>query len=362
MPLQDLTPELRTRLSRVERAVGVFVVLATLLLLTGFFYYLYHTAEAKGWFISKVTYYTYLHTGHGLKAGDPVKLMGFDVGEIKRVEAMAPYDAYDVFVEFRIKSPYYGYLWSDSKVKVAAADFLGGRYLEVTKGVNGRPTVKEENQSLFLLADIEKGLYEPMAKHSRYELKAVEAPAVTDQLQTMVAKVEAAIPGILGITNRINDVLASANVTITNLNVTDLGARPVLTNLAVITSQLRDPHGSLGEWIIPTNINRQVQTTLTSANMTLTSANTTVVTANTNLVEVAAALKRSLDNAAQITSNLNAQVQANSLILGEISDLVIHTDEVMQGLKRNWLLKSSFTGVTNEPVKSIVVPGIGGSR
>ena len=28
MPVQDLTPQLRTRLSRVERAVGVFVILA----------------------------------------------------------------------------------------------------------------------------------------------------------------------------------------------------------------------------------------------------------------------------------------------------------------------------------------------
>ncbi|OHE81542.1 MAG: hypothetical protein A2107_12615 [Verrucomicrobia bacterium GWF2_62_7] len=253
MPLQDLTPELRTRLSRVERAVGAFVLLATLLLLTGFVYYLRHTAERKGWFIPKVSYYTYLHTGHGLKAGDPVKLMGFDVGEITRVEAMPPFEEYDVFVEFRVKSPYYGYLWTDSKVKVAAADFLGGRYLEVTKGVSGKATVKEENQNLFLLADAGKGLYEPVAKQKHYGLEAVESPAVTDQLQAMVAKVEAALPGILGITNRVNDVLTSATIAITrattaitNLDATVLGARPVLTNLTVITSQLRDPRGSLG--------------------------------------------------------------------------------------------------------------------
>ncbi|MCX6898632.1 MAG: MlaD family protein [Verrucomicrobia bacterium] len=355
MPLQDLTPELRTRLSRVERAVGAFVLLATLLLLTGFVYYLRHTAERKGWFIPKVSYYTYLHTGHGLKAGDPVKLMGFDVGEITRVEAMPPFEEYDVFVEFRVKSPYYGYLWTDSKVKVAAADFLGGRYLEVTKGVSGKATVREENQNLLLLADAGKGLYEPVAKQKHYGLEAVESPAVTDQLQAMVAKVEAALPGILGITNRVNDVLTSATIAITNLDATVLGARPVLTNLAVITSQLRDPRGSLGEWLIPTNINRQVQTTLTSAN-------TTIVTANTNMVEIAAVLKRTLEDSAQITSNLNAQVQANSLILNKISALVIHSDELMQGLKRNWLLKSSFTGVTNEPVKSIVVPAIGGGK
>jgi len=47
MALQDLTPQLRTRLSRVERAVGWFVFIATALLLFGFGYYIYHTAERK---------------------------------------------------------------------------------------------------------------------------------------------------------------------------------------------------------------------------------------------------------------------------------------------------------------------------
>jgi hypothetical protein len=50
MALQDLTPQLRTRLSRMERAVGWFVFLATALLLFGFGYYIYNVAESKGWF------------------------------------------------------------------------------------------------------------------------------------------------------------------------------------------------------------------------------------------------------------------------------------------------------------------------
>ena len=50
MALQDLTPQLRTRLSRMERAVGWFVFLAMLLLAFGFVYYVYATAERKGWF------------------------------------------------------------------------------------------------------------------------------------------------------------------------------------------------------------------------------------------------------------------------------------------------------------------------
>ena len=58
MALQDLTPQLRTRLSRMERAVGWFVFLATALLLFGFGYYIYHTAERKGWFKIKAPFHT----------------------------------------------------------------------------------------------------------------------------------------------------------------------------------------------------------------------------------------------------------------------------------------------------------------
>src|SRR5271157_4130928 len=80
MALQDLTPQLRTRLSRMERAVGWFVMLALAALVFGFAYYVYHTAERKGWFLTKAPYYTYAASGSGLKVGERVTLMGYDAG------------------------------------------------------------------------------------------------------------------------------------------------------------------------------------------------------------------------------------------------------------------------------------------
>jgi len=68
MALQDLTPQLRTRLNRVEKAVGWFVLLAAALLLSGFVYYLYQTALRKGWFIDKIRYQTSLSNATGLNA------------------------------------------------------------------------------------------------------------------------------------------------------------------------------------------------------------------------------------------------------------------------------------------------------
>ncbi len=366
MPLQDLTPELRTRLSRVEHVVGLFIAVATLLLVAGFVYYIYHTAIRKGWFDIKVTYYTCIDDATGLKPGAPVKLMGFDVGEITLVTARDPEDAPPVHVEFQIKRPYYGYIWTDSKVRISAGDFLGNRFMEVVIGVNGKPTVREDKKDVLILTDPANGLYEPAfvsgKKPRFYGLECEESPALTRRLEAVVKKVEQGIPGFLALTNKIADVLSCGANVIANVDATVVGTRTVMTNLAVITGSLRDPRGSLGDWIIPTNVHRQITTAMDSANNTFTAATATLTTANTNVAAIAALLKRSLEDSAAITSNLNAQVQANSTILSELSGLIIHSDELMQGLKRHWLLKDSFTGQTNAPLKSIVVPGVGGGR
>ena len=90
MPLQDLTPQLRTRLNPMEKIVGWFILAATALMVLGFAYYLYRTAEQRGWFEVKARYYTYSDTGAGLAVGDPVQLMGFDIGRITRIMPMPP--------------------------------------------------------------------------------------------------------------------------------------------------------------------------------------------------------------------------------------------------------------------------------
>jgi ABC-type transporter Mla subunit MlaD len=141
MALQDLTPQLRTRLSRMERAVGLFVIVAAALLAFGFIYYVYATAERKGWFKIKAHYFTFTEAATGLKEGDPVRLMGLDVGQITKIETM-PGDDFErnIYVEFSLKDPYYDYLWTEgSRARVATVDFLGKRVLEVTKGTGGHP-------------------------------------------------------------------------------------------------------------------------------------------------------------------------------------------------------------------------------
>jgi ABC-type transporter Mla subunit MlaD len=358
MPLQDLTPQLRTRLRRVEKLVGLFVTIATLLLLSGFAYYLYHTAARKGWFVPRALYHTYVFSAEGLAEGDPVIMMGFSVGEIVNIEAQPPESYYPVFVQFEIRKPYYGYIWADSKLKIAAADFLGRRQIEITKGYAGMPTIQEKEGRVTGL--LVKDAYVPPEKLlTGIYMAPAEEPALTERAEKLVAQVEAALPNILSLTNQLASTLGNvANLTsnaaslTANANTLVADAHPIVTNIVAITDNLKNPKGSLGEWVIPSDLNKQLNTTVGSANMTVTNMNAqiTVLLANLNL---------SLVNLANITSNLNSQVQANDQILSELSSLVIETDTMLQGLKRHWLLKGAFPAdPTKQPQQPILQPTV----
>lgn len=376
MALQDLTPRLRTRLSRLEWTVGLFVALATLILLAGLAYYFRHEAEKRGWFKTKVKYFTFVDSAAGLKVGAPVKMMGFDVGEITDIKAQPPEDYYfNVYVEFEVMEPHFGYLWTTGSVaKVAADGFLGNRYIEVTKGNGGKATYQEKNVTNWFFGERvhaevtgmwnrEKGDYVPVKPDSKYWLKAQEAPAINDRLEKLANQVEEALPNILGLTNQLTATLNGSSAAMSNVNQIISDLRPVSSNIVFITETLKNPKGSLGDWLIPTNISsqleltivsanqaltnanvaiKQLDTTLASANGTVVSVNQVVTNANDHLASMVSNINVSLSNLALITSNLNSQVQANTNILTEISSTVTNADILLQGLRRHWFLRSAF--------------------
>jgi ABC-type transporter Mla subunit MlaD len=373
MALQDLTPQLRTRLGRMERAVGWFVLLATAVLVFGFGYYIYNTAARKGWFIQKISYSTSLANATGLKQGDPVTLMGFSVGEITKIEANGPFDPYGVTVFFWVKKPYYGYVWSDSMVK-AANSGLWGRALELTKGVEGVPTVQEDSgkRAIGLLKRevVDQGVkqatsggkalsaalnelnaaakaqpetfYAGLQTAPVYWMTPQESPAVTERLERVVDQVEKALPNFLRLTNELGMILASTASATSNFAAIASNTVPTSDHLAALAKQLRG-EGALGAWILPPGGPDQLASTLTNVN-SLT-GNT-----DTNLNLLVSELARSLDSLANITSNLNSQVQANTNIVTSLSDIIVHTDDLVQGMKRHWLFRSAFkTPKTNAP-------------
>lgn len=356
MAVQDLTPQLRTRLSRLEKAVGWFVTIATLLLLAGLAYYVRSVARNKGWFVTKAPYFTYLASGAGIKVGDKVRLMGFNAGEITKIVPEEPGKEFNVYVEFEITRPDYGYVWDDSVVKVKSAGLLGDRFLEITKGGSRRTnnlsaTYREDAQgkltSIYL--DQENVFTNWHKGDKPYWLFAEEPPELASQLDDMVGMLKVSLTNILFLTNALTKTLTNAAEATGHLNELLVGAKPIVANLAVITGNITNPLGSLGEWLLPVAMNAQVTTLLTNANATVGNVNTTVTNVNTNLVVVLSQVIVSLENLAGITSNLNAQVQSNTNIVSSLSSLITDADGLVQGLKKHWLLRSAFK--EKEPAK-----------
>lgn len=352
MPVQDLTPQLRTRLSRVERVVGVFVTVATLLLLAGFSYYVYHTGLRKGWWTFKARYYTEVESGAGLAVGGEVRLLGFTVGRITKVEANEPFKSPAVHVAFYILHPYQGYVWTDSRAKVVAGDFLGGRIIEITPGGSSIDPNSTNKVELFAsykeidgkwhVLDEQSGEYVPEEKTKGYWLVALESPAAMERLEMIANRAQEALPGILDMTNRVNLVLSNIATVTAEAQVLLSAALPTMTNIQVITSNLREPKGSLGEWALPNNLHTQLLQTLASANITLTNASKMIANTDTNVLTLVTNLDQTLINLANITSNLNQQVQGNTNLIRSISDLITNADDMVQGLKRHWFLRSAF--------------------
>jgi ABC-type transporter Mla subunit MlaD len=346
MAHQDLTPRLRTRLNRMERAVGAFLLAAVVLFLAGLGYYLFHQAVKKGWFLQRVPYYIYVADASGLNVGDPVRMMGFDIGRITAIIPMPPDpwfadNQYNVFIRFEVIEPNYGYIWTDSRVRLNPGDLLGNRQLEVMKGRTGSATtIERDGVVIEILSDKDPDASVRLTPDSKgIWLQTDETPVVSERINRLVAAVESALPVM---TNQLGLLLSSSTQTLSNINLLTLDGRAlasnldhVAQNLAAATDRLREPGDSLGRWLFPADFGEQLESTLATAESTLTGV-------DTNLALLVEQVAISLENLALITSNLHAQVLANTNILSEISQAVVHTDELVQGLKRHWFLKSAF--------------------
>ena len=309
---------LDTELRRtVARLIGVRAVVSTLLLGSGFGYYLYHTARAKGWFDVKAPFYTYVDSAGGFKVGDKVKLMGAEAGEITLIRPMSPdseeyFEGHFVYVEFIVRRHWIGYVWNDSKVRVNAGDLLGGRYLEILQGGWAGYTNHDGSKKVLQAAYKftgprisemwvdQRGAYTNFAAHAKpYYLAADESLALTRRAEQLVAQAEAALPNILSLTNRVAALLATSTHALSNLDTRIAEIKPIVSNANYlvaslhpisanaqrITANLTHPAGSLGTWLLPTNLNTGAEQTLATVRATLTDARNTITNANAALAD-----------------------------------------------------------------------------
>ena len=384
MALQDLTPQLRTRLHKVEWLVMLFLVGAVAVAVALFAWFIRTTGEARGWWVTEVPYYTFVPQATGIHTGTPVQLMGFKVGQVTRVdpinlEQRRSWDSYasnnfNVFVGFTVRGEYPGYINTDSRVTIGGfpVDIAGGIVLEISVGTpegivtttnlpGGRTGVLWD-QFAYKLPSLERTnrflKYSPLSKGNQgYYLSLDQSETLTAQAQRIMAKVD-----------RVSGVIDVALPGMTN------ELQTVLRNLRLITTELQpvlERPGGMGALLIPTNLNQRLDTVLADVhqqserlgpvfdrvNKTLDTAQETSQRAGPLLDDI----RRAVASVQEMVTVLQTKVTDTNLLanVSRLADKAAQLSDTTDTLlRRHWLFRSAFK--TNAPTGGPT--GTSGSR
>jgi hypothetical protein len=393
MALQDLTPQLRTRLRKVEWFVVLFLGGTLVLMIVSLAWFIKKTGDARGWWVTEVPYYTFLPNASGIKIGSPVQMIGFKVGQVTKVEAVELaklrswdyYGSHPVFVAFNVREPYPGYITSDSQLKLGGLpiDIAGGVTLEVTVGsADGLLTTTNGGGHLAVLSDkiayVELAArlakktdpitnlqayakYTPLAETKKGFFLAL------DESDTMMAQVQRILGKLDGITGKVNDAMPGLTnelqKTMGNISVLTESLKPALANPGGIGKLLLptnlvarlDQPGGVGELLIPTNLNAELVGTLAGVRTNLPGTLSNLNQRMTDLGPVMTNLSVGTARLGPLLTNLDETMgSVKSNTVPRLNSLLETVDSFVAGMKRFWLFRGAFkTPATNAPPKVV---------
>ncbi|HUJ33315.1 MAG TPA: MlaD family protein [Candidatus Acidoferrum sp.] len=123
------------KLTWAELRVGLFVLVALVILALGLFYV---TGKTGPW-VPKYRITTYLPEVEGLQQGAPVTLDGLPVGNVESIGlTQRPQDkSHNITLVLRINRNYHEQIRTDSTASLVTEGLLGNRYVNITRGVTG---------------------------------------------------------------------------------------------------------------------------------------------------------------------------------------------------------------------------------
>jgi phospholipid/cholesterol/gamma-HCH transport system substrate-binding protein len=269
----------RKQLTWTELRVGLFVLVGLSVLAAGIFY-----VTGAGTIGPKYRLITYLPEVSGLSNGAPVRLDGFEVGNVESIK-LAPRTANiardknrNIQVVLRVGKKYQDDILTDSAASLVTEGLLGNRYVEVTRGFTGVPLKDNEE----LKGTEEKALKE-VVQRSADMLGNLQA--LSDSVQELLEGVKQG-KGTLGklladdqVYNHLNSILAKGDVMLTNVqagqgtlgklvasdemyNKVDQG----LDSVNVILTDVRSQKGTIGKLLYDPSFYDEAKQAMTNGN------------------------------------------------------------------------------------------------
>src|SRR6266566_867239 len=243
----------RKQLTWTELRVGLFVLVALLVIAVGIFY-----VTGTGFLGPKYRLRTYLPEVAGVTNGAPVRLDGVDIGNVESIKLVPrtpghiPEKSHNIEIVMRLDKRFQPDILTDSTASLVTEGLLGNRYVNITRGFTGVPL--KENQEV--PGSAEKNLSDVMASmqgltvdvhnvvQSLLDGKGTIGKLVASD--EMYGKVNSTLDNVNGV---VSDARAGKGTIGKLLNDPTLyeEAKRAVTNGNLMISDVRDGKGSLGK-------------------------------------------------------------------------------------------------------------------
>jgi phospholipid/cholesterol/gamma-HCH transport system substrate-binding protein len=252
----------RRQLSWSELRVGLFVLVALVVLGVGIFYVTGVTTLGPKYRIK-----TYLPEVSGLTTGAPVRLDGVEIGNVEaihiapRAAGKAPLKNRNIEVVLRVDKRFQDDVLTDSTAGLVTEGLLGNRYVNIARGFTGVP-IKEGEE----VKGVEEKAIKEVVQRSADLLGNLSA--LSEDVRDLITGVQEG-RGTLGkaltdeqVYNHLNNILATGDQLITNIQQGQgtLGkfvasdelydkANSAVTRVDTMLADIHGQKGSLGKFI-----------------------------------------------------------------------------------------------------------------
>lgn len=291
-----------------ERFKGLFVKVSILVLIAvvGVMINLIISVIKKGFFTPKTAIYFVAGSGQDIKVGMPVKLSGFKIGAVSKLDLD---DKAQAQVELMIENRYLALLNEDAVVSMKKEGVIGDSILEARRGSEGKPHIKENAKIIF---EPGSGL-EQIANDLRDKLY----PAL----------------------DQINQLLKDANDPKGDV-------RQTLAHIRQFTEELHATHERINHILseVDAGIVKDVRPALSSAKKSAEGVESMILKLDHALPDLIGKTEASLENVRKTTETIKFTIDKSaphlSGLMGETRGLVGDTRNIMDSASTSWPLKN----------------------
>lgn len=201
------------RFKGIEKKIGMFVILA----IVGILLTVLAIGVHRGVFTPKTPLHFITDSGQSLDAGMAVKLSGFKIGQVDKLELT---EQAQVRVTLSVEDKYMPWVRTDSKARLMKENVIGANFIEITPGkeparplASGSPITFERERGLGQVVD---------------ELYAQVQPLIED-LKRVVRRADTLLAGLPATQQKLDTAIISATKNLDNLEKVTASDLPAIT-------------------------------------------------------------------------------------------------------------------------------------